>query len=920
MLVFLLLALASTPAARAARAGGAGPRPDFRVPPDPFDFRAHEVCWPTGLRVVVERDTRQPVVAVSMQVEGGSAADPPGKEGTAHLLEHLWFRVRTPGGRRVWDAVQDLGAVVNASTFPDAVSYVTLAPREALPAVLALEAQRLSDPLAGIGEADVAHERAIVLAEVRQRFEDTSLLAWRFLPTLLFPDGHPYRRVGASDAASLGAIALADLRHARDVAYRPERATLHVVGDVDPATFPALLDEAFPDELIGVPEGTPRRSCGPRLPSREDPPPPASRGLKEIPAAVARPLLAVGWSLPGAWREDEALSRVLLAQLEAAIAERLDWYTWQAPTPREEPSCQLVPGLHASVALCRVEVPEGRTGAETLARLSGGVDDLWLADPAVRSLVWKWSSHALMARVLQGSETLIDPFGPDGRDARLRDHFTADPLVASALAQDLRAFGVEEAATFAAKWLAPERAAAVLLVPGDAAAVAGEGYAGAPDDERAEGAALPTPAAAGLDLSAMEDFVLPNGLRVVLLPWGEVPVVRVALHTRGGSALEPSPALATLARGVTVLDYQNIGFSPRRELFALGASLLHGEGATDGAYVASAASAHLDPLLYLLRLRVDALSADMDRREGWLDLVDAWMHRLPAEDRRDAAIRAALWPGHPLGRNVDPGILAGARRYGADAVEDWIAATHRPEEATLVVVGRIEAATARTQVEARFASWRGRARAALPPLGPPPAPPARVALGWDVAGRTQTEVGVDCQVGPVDPRAPEALEVLDALSRGTAWWALRERAAATYTPQAWTTAWEGGSAGLGLRARVAHAAAPDAARALLDLVAALGTVGDREVERARRKLALAAPLGQITAPQVLGRLVDVAAAGGEWALLSRRAERLEAVAASQVRGLLAPCVGHEVVSLVGPRETLPGEVGGVSVAWESANP
>src|SRR5262245_14141688 len=60
-------------------------------------FPLHIIRFPSGLRVIAERDERMPLVAVALVVGAGSSSDPPGKEGLAHYVEHLAFRSRPSG-------------------------------------------------------------------------------------------------------------------------------------------------------------------------------------------------------------------------------------------------------------------------------------------------------------------------------------------------------------------------------------------------------------------------------------------------------------------------------------------------------------------------------------------------------------------------------------------------------------------------------------------------------------------------------------------------------------------------------------------------------------------------------------------------------------------------------------------------------
>src|SRR4051794_16829712 len=55
-------------------------------------FRLRDFKLKSGLRIIVEEERAAPIAGVVSVVGVGSANDPPGKEGLAHLVEHLTFR------------------------------------------------------------------------------------------------------------------------------------------------------------------------------------------------------------------------------------------------------------------------------------------------------------------------------------------------------------------------------------------------------------------------------------------------------------------------------------------------------------------------------------------------------------------------------------------------------------------------------------------------------------------------------------------------------------------------------------------------------------------------------------------------------------------------------------------------------------
>ncbi|HEY3237083.1 MAG TPA: insulinase family protein, partial [Polyangiaceae bacterium] len=64
---------------------------------DVVRFDTSQRTLPSGLRVVIENDRSSGLAGVVLTVGSGAADDPPGREGLAHLVEHLVFRSSRQG-------------------------------------------------------------------------------------------------------------------------------------------------------------------------------------------------------------------------------------------------------------------------------------------------------------------------------------------------------------------------------------------------------------------------------------------------------------------------------------------------------------------------------------------------------------------------------------------------------------------------------------------------------------------------------------------------------------------------------------------------------------------------------------------------------------------------------------------------------
>ena len=147
-----------------------------------------------GLRVVLHRDDRLPLVTVNLWYHVGSKNELPGRTGFAHLFEHLLFQgsehVDTNGHFR---HVQQAGGVANGSTWYDRTNYFETLPSHYLDLGLWLESDRMGYFLPAIDDEKLENQRSVVMNERRERVDNQPYgRAWEVLHELLYPEGHPY--------------------------------------------------------------------------------------------------------------------------------------------------------------------------------------------------------------------------------------------------------------------------------------------------------------------------------------------------------------------------------------------------------------------------------------------------------------------------------------------------------------------------------------------------------------------------------------------------------------------------------------------------------------------------------------------------------------------------------------------------------
>jgi predicted Zn-dependent peptidase len=196
---------------------------------------------PNGLDVILEPHARDGLVAIAMSYRVGARDTPPGERGLAHLVEHLAHRTtRHLGPWAPIDTLTSVGADVNALTLDDQTVFLSLVPSRHLTRVLWVESERMAFLAEAITDEAVGVERQILKREWQLRQGDAVGSRLIELETeAIFPPGHPERSFWAPPGEIARLTAGAARRFVRDW-YRPDNATLAIVGDFEPG--PTMAD------------------------------------------------------------------------------------------------------------------------------------------------------------------------------------------------------------------------------------------------------------------------------------------------------------------------------------------------------------------------------------------------------------------------------------------------------------------------------------------------------------------------------------------------------------------------------------------------------------------------------------------------------------------------------------------------------
>jgi len=276
------------------------------------DLDVHEWSLPNGLHVLFLADHRAPVATVQVFYHVGSKDERVGIRGVAHMFEHMMFKgsARVPAEEHA-RMLRTLGGDANAFTTEDVTGYHQTIPPFAVAFTLQLEAERMRN--LRLLPATVNSERKVVEEEKRLTIDNNPMgqVLERFR-ALAYAE-HPYRWTALGTIEDLEAVTAADCQAFYDRYYRPNNATVVVVGDLDEGEVRRQVEDAFGP--------LPR---GPAL-ARSAAVEPPQKGLRRdtLHLEVQVPVVVGGFHVPRSRDPDAAVLDVLAAILSQGESARL---------------------------------------------------------------------------------------------------------------------------------------------------------------------------------------------------------------------------------------------------------------------------------------------------------------------------------------------------------------------------------------------------------------------------------------------------------------------------------------------------------------------------------------------------------------------------------------------------------------------
>lgn len=221
--------------------------------------------WRTknGARVYFVAAHQIPMVQLSMAFDAGSARDPSGKLGLAHLTNLMLDEgAGSRGGDAIAEQLESVGAEFSSENGRDmsVVELRTLSEREMLDTAIGVFADVVTEPT--FPESALAREKERALIRLKQQQQTPQQLVQREFFATLFA-GHPYAKPVDGDEAGVQALTRDDLVRFHKRYFAGANAVLVIVGDLSRTDA-----ERVAKRVIGA---LPRGEAAPKIAAVSDP-------------------------------------------------------------------------------------------------------------------------------------------------------------------------------------------------------------------------------------------------------------------------------------------------------------------------------------------------------------------------------------------------------------------------------------------------------------------------------------------------------------------------------------------------------------------------------------------------------------------------------------------------------------------------
>ena len=225
---------------------------DRSKPPIPSTFP--ESAFPTlertelsnGMQLIVARRDAVPVLQFSLQLNAGYASDQFATPGTANMAMNMLDQgTNSREALEISEELAGLGAQLRTGSNID-YSFVSLsALKENLGSSLEIYSDVILNP--AFPEQELVRQKRLSISHIQREKTTPMSMALRIFPALIYGEGHAYSlpMTGSGTEEAITGLSRADLQEFHQTWFKPNNATMIVVGDTSLEEIAPVLDSLF---------------------------------------------------------------------------------------------------------------------------------------------------------------------------------------------------------------------------------------------------------------------------------------------------------------------------------------------------------------------------------------------------------------------------------------------------------------------------------------------------------------------------------------------------------------------------------------------------------------------------------------------------------------------------------------------------
>ncbi len=516
--------------------------------------------------------------------------------------------------------------------------------------------------------------------------------SYELMLSLMYPENHPYYHSVIGSMEDLSAAGMEDVQEFFKIYYTPNNASLCITGDFDPALVKQWVEKYFGTIGPGAPidrlEGWVPKLTEIRRASAED--------------AVSLPRLYMQWHTPALYAPGDAEMDLLANILVSGKSSRLYKSLVYDKKIAQDVSAYQSSSELGSIFEITVTAKEG----QSLDMIEAEVDAL-LKDLLTNGIAEDELMRAKTTWETQFVRRLENIGGFGGRADMLNSYnvLLGDP---GKLKWDMQRYSKAKTAdvmNYAGKYLDLNARGILYITPqGDPRPLTTE------FDINAQPQAADEPS---FDPPSIQNAILSNGMRLMLVENHKLPLVQVNIVLESGWAADPASKPGAAALAADLLDEGTKSRNALQisdEAKRLGANLGTGSSFDNSSISLNVLKKNLDPALDLM----SDIIVNPTFPENELELKrDIYLGRVQQEARQPTTsafkifYRQLYGADHPYGQPyTGSGTETSIKNLTRSDLENFYNANYFSNNATAVVVGDITLDEAKSKLEKAFKKWK----------------------------------------------------------------------------------------------------------------------------------------------------------------------------------------------------------------------